>query len=452
MKIVIAGCGKVGAVLADQLSSINHDVIVIDIEEENLFYVENSLDVMCVTGNAASVSVLNEVGIDKCDLLIAMTGSDELNLVICLTAKKLGVANTIARVRNPIYAESIDIIKEDTGLSMAVNPEYEAAQEIFRSLRFKSAGQVEAVANSSVEVITCTINQKTPLCGIEIKDLYKVAGARIFACAIKRGSEVFIPNAQTKFMDGDVLSFVASPEDTFTFFNKMGYDTRKINNMVIIGAGRLGYYLGKLCLENGIPVKFIEKNRETCKKIDIELPGSEVIYGSGTDIDLYEEENIYNANAIASVTGVDETNMLISMYLKTNAPNAKIITKIKKSDFEEIMHNVNIGNVFYPKYITADQILKYVCAMDNSKSDEIQSLYHVIDNKVEVLEILVKETHPHRGIALKDLRLKNNLLIANISRAGDSFIPGGEDTMEAGDTLLIVTTRNDIGKFVDIFA
>lgn len=452
MKIVIAGCGKVGAVLADQLSSIGHDIIVIDIVEEHLFYVENSLDVMCVVGDAASRSILNEVNIDKCDLLIAMTGSDEMNLVICLTAKKLGVSNTIARVRNPIYADSIDLIKDDMGLSMAVNPEYEAAVEIFRSLRFKSAGQVEAVANSNVEVITCTIGENTPLKGTKIKDLYKVAGARIFACGIKRGSEVFIPNAETKFMKNDILSFVASPEDTFTFFKKMKYDTRKINNMFIIGGGRLGYYLGKMCLENGIPVTIIEKNRDTCRKIDVELPGAEVIYGSGTDTGLLEEEGVFNATAVASVTGTDETNILISMFLRENAPNAKIITKIKKSDFEKILQNINVGNVFYPKYITADQILKYVCAMDNSKSDEIQSLYHVIDNKVEVLEIMVKEGHPNLGITLQKLDLKKNLLLANITRQGSSFIPGGNDTLEAGDTILVVTTRQDIGKFTDIFA
>lgn len=452
MKIIIAGSGKVGAVLAEQLSKIGHDIIVIDIEERNLTYVENTCDVMCMVGNAAQASILKEAGAVKSDLLIAMTGSDETNLVICLTAKKLGVKNTIARVRNPIYSESIDLIKGDMGLSMAINPEYEAAGEIFRSLRFKSAGQVETLANSRVEVITCNIKDGTPICGHKVKDIYSIVNAKIFACGIKRDSNVFIPNGATELKAGDVMSFVASPEDTYHFFKTMGYDTRKIRNIVIIGGGRLGYYLGKMCLDNGIPVKIIDSNRDICLKLDESLPAADVIYGNGTDTNLLEEEKVLNASAIATVTGSDENNTLISMYLTSNAHDAKIITKIKKSDFEDILKNVDVGNVFYPKYITADHVLKYVCAMENSLDDEVQSLYHVIDNKVEVLEFLVKEGSANLGIPIMKLKLKKDLLLANITRKHNSFIPGGNDCIESGDTLLVVTTRHDISAFGDIFA
>ncbi len=452
MKIIIAGSGKVGAVLAEQLSKIGHNIIVIDIAEENLRYVENTLDCLCMAGDAASATVLKEAEVNKCDLLIAMTGSDETNLIICLTAKKLGVLNTIARVRNTVYAETIDLIKDDMGLSMAINPDYEAALEIFRSLRVKSAGQVEALVNSNVEVITCTVKPGTPICDIRVRDIYSTVNAKIFACGIKRGDEVFIPDGNSVIKANDVLSFVASPGDTHRFFKTMKYDTSKIDNMVIIGGGRLGYYLCRMCLDNRIPVKVIEINRETCLKIDEELPAADVICGSGTDMALLEEEGVLNAAAIAAVTGSDESNTLISMYMAANAKNAKIITKIKKSDFEDILKNVDVGNVFYPKYITADHVLKYVCAMQNSLEDEVQSLYHVMDNKVEVLEFLIKEGTDRLGMPIAELKLKKGLLLANITRKHKSFIPGGNDSIEAGDTLLVVTTRHDISAFSDIFA
>lgn len=452
MKIVIAGSGKVGAVLAEQLSRVGHDIIVIDIEPENLAYVENTFDVMCMEGDAASPAVLQEAGITECDLLIAMTGSDEVNLLICLIAKKLGVDQTIARVRKPVYSDIIDLIKGDMSLSMAINPEYEAAVEIFRSLRFKSANQIESFANSKMEVLTCVVKPGSPICNCKVKDLYKTVNAKIFACGIKRGTEVFIPNGETEIKEYDTLSFVATPEDSYQFFKKMGYDVRKIDNLVIIGGGRLGYYLAKMCIENGIPVKIIDKNRSLCLQLDNLLPTADVICGNGTDISLLEEEDVLTAAAIATLTGSDETNSLISMYLTRMAPKSKIITKIKKSDFEDLIQNVDVGSVFYPKYITADHIQKYVCAMQNSINDEVQSLYHVIDNKVEVLEFLISDSVPNLGVPIQQLKLKSNLLLANITRKKVSFIPGGNDTVEAGDTLLVVTTRHDISRFTDIFA
>lgn len=451
MKIVIAGNGKVGAVLADQLSALDHDVIVIDNIDQNLMYVENTLDVMCVSGNAASMSVLREIDIETCDLLIAMTGSDETNLVICLIAKKLGVTNTIARIRNPLYADSVNLIKEDMGLSMAINPEYEAALEIFRTLRFKSAGQVETLANTKVEVITCKVVTGTPVCGVQIKDVYKKVDAKIFICGVKREGNVFIPNGDTTLMDGDVISFVASPEDTHKFFKQMGYGTNRVSDITIIGGGRLAYYLSRMCLENGIPVKIIEKQKENCINLKDLLPGAEIILGDGTDTQLLDEEGVLNSAAVATATGVDATNLMISMYLSQNAPNAKLITKIKKSDFQDIMANINVGSVFYPKYITADKILKYISAMDNSLNSEMQSIYHVIDNQVEILEFLINPTSINLSIPIQELDLKSDILLANITRDGQDFIPGGTDTIESGDTLLVVTTRKDIKAFRDVF-
>ena len=452
MNIIIAGCGKVGTVLAKNLSNEGHDVTVIDTSPEKLEYASSSLDVMCTVGNAASYEVLRSVNAQRADIMIAMTGEDELNLLICLIAKKVGVKNTIARVRNPIYFQTANIIKNELGLSMAINPEKEAAAEMFRPLAFKSADQVETFSKSRTEILTFNVKEGSSLCDIKIKDLEKAAKAKILVCAIKRNGEVFIPNGFSDIKAGDTLSFLATREEAQKFFKKTGYDTGRVRNLTIIGGGRLGYYLGKNAIEHGIPVRIIDKSEAVCMNLRELLPRAEIICGDGTNTALIEEENLLESSAVAVITSMDETNILIAMYFTKNAPKCKVITKIKKSDFEDMVFNLDIGSVFNPKYISADRILRYVRAIAASGEDEVISVTHVINNKVEVLEFAVKPNTPYLGKPLKDVSFRKNLLLAAINRKGQTIYPGGTDTIEAGDNVIVVTTEKGIGKFSEIFA
>lgn len=451
MNIIIAGSGKVGTVLAMNLSAEDHNVTVIDPSPEKLEFVSSSLDVGCKVGNAASYDVLKSVDAQKADLLIAMTDADELNLLICLIAKKIGVKRTIARVRNPIYHKTANIIKNDLGLSMAINPEAEAASEMFRPLVFRSADQVETFSKSRTEILTFSVKEGSVLCDIKIKDLEKAAKAKILVCAIKRQGEVFIPNGLSDIKAGDVLSFLATRDEAQKFFKRTGYDTGRVKNLTIIGGGKLGFYLGRNAIEHGIPLRIIDKDPAVCSNLRSLLPRASIICADATNTALIEEEDLLSSSAVAVMTSVDETNILIAMYFKKNAPKCKVITKIKKSDFEDMVFNMDIGSVFNPKYITADRILRYVRALDESGADEVISVTHVINNKVEVLEFAVKPNMPMLGRPIKDLHFRKNFLLAAINRKGGTIYPGGTDCLEAGDNVIVVTTEKGVGSFSDIF-
>ena len=452
MRIVIAGCGKVGTALAEHLCAEQHDIIVIDPKEERLNYLANTQDVMCLVGDAKSTEVLRSAGIENSDLILAMTADDEENLIICLIAKEMGVKNTIARVRNPVYEKSISVITDSLGLSMTINPDYEAAAEMFKSLRFKSANQVETFVKGKTEILTCYVRKGAPICNVKIKDVYSTLHSKVFFCAIKRNEKVFIPDGLTEIKEGDTLSFVASSDEADNFFRKMNYDIGRVRDLTIIGGGKLGYYLGKMAVENGIALRMIDKDLEKCKMLNAELPGVDVIYGDGMDLKLLEEENVLKSSAVACLTGDDATNTLISMYLSRHKQDLKVISKIKKSDFEDMLFNLGFGSVYNAKYIAVDRIVRYVRALGNAVEGEFRSLSHIIDNKVEVLEFVINEESPHIGEKLQDISFKKNLLITGIRRGARGFIPHGGDTIEPGDTLMVVTTINGISKFAEIFA
>ncbi|MBR6349218.1 MAG: Trk system potassium transporter TrkA [Lachnospiraceae bacterium] len=452
MKIAITGCGKVGTTLAGKLSKEKYDVIVIDKEEKKLQYVNDTMDVLCICGDAASADTLLSANIGTCDLFIAMTNSDETNILSCHLAKRLGVERTIARVRNPQLARTVELIKSDTGISMSINPDLDAAKVIYRALRFRNAEQVETFAKGMTEVITFVVKDDSPICNTRISDLQNKTKTKVFACGIKRNGEVFIPNGDTVIMAGDTMSFVASGKDSYTFFKKIGYDPGSVKNLTIIGGGRLGYFVGKLAVENGIPVTIIDKNEEVCNSLSNRLPSADILCGDAMDTNFLEEEDILNSAAVATLTGNDPVNVMVSMFVHKNSPDSKVITKIKSSDFEEMLFNLDVGIIVNPKYIAADNVLRYVKAIENVLAEETQSMCHIMDNKVAVMEFLLSSTAVNTGIKLKDLKFKKNIMITQIIRGGRPFIPGGNDTMEVGDVVLVVTTQESITCFADIFA
>lgn len=450
MNIIVVGCGKVGTKLVTELVAEKHSIFVIDTDIEKLEELGNTLDVMCVHGHGESVSVLKNADVDSCDLLIAVTRSDEINLLTCLIAKKLGAKNTIARVRNPVYAEAIDLIKDDMGLSLHINPERAAAREIARLIRFPSAIRVETFAKGRVEIMKYEIPEGSALVELRLNQLRPKLKTTVFVCAVERGGEVFVPTGDFILRAGDVISFVAPIKVANEFFETVGAISRKITNVVILGGGRLTYYLTQILIESGHRVKIIEISKERCEELSEIFPEAMIINGDGTDNNLLHEEHFENADAVLSLTGVDEQNVLMSIYAHQQVPKAKIITKIKHFDFDDVLSGMDIGSIVYPKNITADHILRYVRVMQNSWDASMESLHRIVDDRVEALEFRIRQESEVVGIPFAELNIRAGTLVACITRNGKTFTPIGKDCIEIGDTLIVVTTHKGISRIEQI--
>ena len=450
MNIIIVGCGKVGATLVNELAAEKHNIVVVDTDVEKLDEIGNTLDVMCVHGHGESVAVLKEAEVENCDLLIAMVRSDEINLLTCLIAKRLGAKNTIARVRNPIYADAVNLIKDDLGLSLHINPERATAREISRLIRFPSAIQVETFAKGRVEIMKYEIPEGSELNELRINQLRPKLKTTVFICAVERKNDVFVPTGDFILRAGDVISFVAPIRVANEFFAKVGAVTTKVKNVVILGGGTLTYYLTKMLIESGLRVKIIEIDKARCEELSELLPGAIIIHGDGTNNHLLHEEHIENADAVLSLTGVDEQNVLMSLYAYQQVPDAKIITKIKHFDFDDVLKGMSIGSIIYPKHITADHVLRYVRVMHNSWEASMESLHRIVDDRVEALEFRIRQKSEVVGIPFAELDIKKETLVACITRNGETFTPVGKDKIEIGDTVIVVTTQKGISRIEQI--
>ena len=449
MQIIIVGCGNVGATLTEQLSKEGHNITVIDVDGQRVEAVANQFDVMGVAGNGASFSVQNEAGIAEADLMIAVTTSDELNMLSCLIARKAGGCSTIARIRNPIYNKEIAFIKKELGLSMVINPEYAAACEIARLLKFPSAIKVDTFAKGRVELLKCKINEGSVLHGRPLTYLSSGLHCEVLICTVQRGDEVFIPDGNFVLQEKDVISVVASSRKANDFFKKIGMATNRIKTCMIIGGGETTYYLAKQLLSMGIGIKIIEQNKERCNELSELLPQAMVIHGDGTERNLLQEEGLPKVHSFVSWTSMDEENIMLSLYAKSIS-NAKTITKVHRIDYDKIIDSLDLGSVLYPKNITADYILQYVRAMQNAIGSNVETLYQLIEGKVEALEFRVNEQSRLVGVPLKELQLKDNLLIACINRKGVVITPGGQDSIQIGDTVVVVTTNQGFNDLKDI--
>lgn len=449
MQIIIVGCGNVGTTLTEQLSKEGHNITVIDTESHKVEAVANQFDVMGVVGNGASFTVQNEAGIEEADLMIAVTASDELNLLCCLIAKKAGDCNTIARVRNPIYNREIAFIKEELGLSMVINPEYAAASEIARLLKFPSAIKVDTFAKGRVELLKCKIHEGSVLSGRPLTYISSGLHCDVLICTVERGEEVFIPSGNFALQEKDVISVVASSKKANEFFKKIGMATNRIKSCMIIGGGETTYYLAKQLLPMGIEIKIIEQDKDRCNELSELLPQALIIHGDGTERNLLHEEGLLQAHSFVSWTNLDEENIMLSLFAKS-VSKAKTITKVHRIAYDEIIDSLDLGSVLYPKNITAEYILQYVRAMQNSIGSNIETLYQLIEDKVEALEFRVHEQSELVGVPLKELQLKENLLIACINRKGNIITPGGQDSIEVGDTVVVVTTNQGFHDLKDI--
>lgn len=452
LRIIIVGCGKVGHTLAQRLSEEGHSITVVDTNERAMKDVTEQLDIMGICGNGAVLHVLDEAGLSQSDMVIAVTGSDELNLLCCIVARKAGNdLAAIARVRNPDYGAEIPYLRQQLGLSMIINPELEAAKEIARVISRPQALTVSSFAKAQAELVRFRIPEHNVLCGRNLKQMSSMMPVSFLACAVVRSGEVYIPDGSFTLMPEDELSILASVKDIRRIFSTIGMYGEAARTCMIIGGGKSSYYLARLLIAQRVRVKIIEANPKRCQELTTLLPEAVILQGDGSDEALLREEGIEDIDAFVALTGMDEENILLTLFAN-RFQGVKTITKVNRINFNDVIDNLQLGSVVYPKYITAEAILAYVRARQNSIGSNVETLYRMFDNRVEAIEFHVEKDSPVIGIPLMEMKLKDHLLIACIGRSNRVFFPRGGDSIQAGDHVVIVTTHTGFADISDILA
>ena len=444
MKIVMIGTGKVGSLLIEQLAQEGHKIVAIDRNEKKLLDIQNSLDVLCLAGNAVDRNLLIEAGAGTADLVIAATNSDEVNMICCLLAKKLGASHTIARVRKPELADEIDVFSEDMGLSMTINPELYAAQEIFSVLRFPGLMSVEPFRHGLFEIVEFRLAEDGPVTSMTLQELALKYSSKALVCAIRRKGSTFIPDGSATLMKGDVISFAAEPNEAEHFLKLCGIKSRMPRHIIIIGAGMIAYYLIRMM--NGIGMKpvILEKETDIAEEFNQLLPDVLVLNADGTNRDVLDEEGLDTADAFISLTGTDEVNILMGMYAEREGV-PKVVTKISKNSMIDLIDADKVGSIVCPRDIVTSRVISYVRAAESAGSSNVETVYRISEQSAEALEFIVKEKHDDlTGIPLRDLRFREGILICAILRNRSVIIPRGNDTIEQGDHVIIATTLKQL--------
>lgn len=451
MNVIIVGLGKLGITMTKQLVSEGHSITVIDTNNEKVTANVDVYDVMGVCGNGATCEVLETAGAAKAKLLIAATASDEMNILCCLIAKKMGTENTIARVRNPDYAAQMQFLRNELGISMVVNPEYETANEISRIIRFPSAANLDSFARGKIEIASIRIHSDNILCDSPLHELRKKSKAKVLVCAVQRDEEVFIPSGDFVIRCDDVISITGTRSELALFMKQTGVYKQRIKNVMIIGGGRIAYYLAKLLSDTGRNIKLIEHNYDRCYHLTDALPDITVIHGDGTDQDILDEQGLERQDALVSLTGIDEENIIVSMYAESKGIN-KVITKVNRHSYS-ILNDIGLETVVSPQIVAGNLVTRYVRALHNSAGNsQIQTLHKLVNGKVEAVEFIVPEDAGYENIPFKDLHFLPNILVGCIIRNGKTIFPGGDDVMKANDSVIVVTTGRIIEDLHDIFA
>lgn len=449
MRIIIVGCGKVGYTLAEQLSEEGHDITVIDMDGGKLEHASATLDIQGIEGNGSSFRTQLEAGIKKSDLLIAVTGQDEVNLLCCLIAKKTGNCNTIARVRNPEYNEEIRYLQDELGLSLAINPELACAKGIAQLIEVPSALDITSFARGRVNLIKLSIPDNSFVHNMTVYEFATKVNANTLICAIERRRNVIIPDGHSDLFRGDNMYVIVPPSEIHSLLNKIGIKAKPIKSVMIIGGSTVAYYLTRRLETSHVQVKIIEQNMTKCEHLSDLLPHTLIINGDATDRQLLLEEGIDETEAFVALTNLDEENLVLSLFAH-KVSNAKIVTKVDKVSFEEVIDDLPIGTIACPKNITAKSIIQYVRAMQNSFGSNIETLYRMLDDRVEALEFRVNQDSKVTNTPLMDLNLKKNLLICCIIRNNQIITPSGKDTIMNGDTVIVVTTTKGLKDIKDI--
>lgn len=450
MKVVIIGSGKIGSNISNALSKEGHDVTVIDVKKTALDKIQDIQDIMCIEGNGADVEVLKEADVDKSALFIATTPHDELNLLCCLLARKLGSGRTMSRVRNPMYFSQVDILKEDVGLSMVINPELIASDEIMRILVFPSAAKLEVFSRGRMELVEHRLIEKSELDGMTLAEIYRRHKIKYLICAVERDSRIFIPGGDFILHSGDIINIAASHRNLEGFFKAIGSMRTKIKTVMIVGGGKICSYLIRQLLAARMNVKIIEIDHDKCVELAVAFPKANIINADGTDQEVLIEQGIKHVDAFISMTGIDEENIVMSMFAVKNS-EAKVITKINRESYREIAAQMGLDCIITPKLLTESLVLSYVRSMKNAAGSNIEALYHLVNNNVEAIEFKIKRhIDGIVDIPLRNITLKKNILIGGIIRKRTVIIPNGDDVIRAGDSVIIISRDYHFSDITDI--
>ena len=452
MRIIIVGCGNIGATIIESLVNEGHDVVAVDDNPDIIADITNTYDAMGVCGNGTDCDTLAEAEVEKTELFISVTGSDELNMLSCFLARRMGAKHTIARIRNPEYNDSsLGFLCQQLDLSLSINPELLAAHELFNILKFPSAVNVEKFSGQSFEIVELRLKDDSPLVGLKLLELRKRYQAKFLVCAVQRGEEVYIPDGSFELKSGDKIGLTASPLEIQKLLKMLGILQKKARNVMILGASRTAYYLAKLLTGSGNSVKIIDKDRERCEEFCNSLPGAVVICGDGAEPELLLEEGLASADAFVALTGMDEENILLSFF--ANAQKVpKVISKVNRTELAAMAEKLGLDSMVSPKKMISDVLTSYARALQNSLGSNVETLYKIMDGKAEALEFNVQHDFRLIEVPLKEMKLKNNILIAGIVRGRKTIIPAGNDVIRAGDRVIVISTEHRLHDLSDIIA
>lgn len=450
MKIVIIGLGTIGKTILKNLSGEGHTITIIDEDKTKVEMLIEKYDVFGVVGNGACIDIQKEANMDDADLAIVLTNSDELNVFACLVAKKIGVKNTIARVRNPDYRKQIMEMKDDLGIAMIVNPEMEMANEIFNIINLPSVAQIEHFAKGRVSLVEIVVEKGCPIIGESLITFGKKLHTKVLICAVQRGEEVIIPSGNFVIQEGDKIHFTSDARMLGDFLAEINLVKSPLKNVMIIGGGRISYYLANALSQKKYDIKLFENNSKKAEELAELLPRVTVICGNGTQHDVLLEEGIEAMDALVALTDIDEENMIVSMFANKMKVK-KSITKIKNDDLYGILDELGIKNNVSPKHVVADRVTGYIRALANTVGSNVLTMYHLVNNQVEALEFLAKREEAFFNKPLKDIKIKKNCLVACIIRNNDIIIPNGISEIKLGDKVIVVTTHKNFDDLHDVF-
>ncbi len=450
MKIILAGCGKIGVALIGALVAEGHDLVVIDKRREVLDELTNQYDVMCMVGNGADCEVLQEARVDRAELFIAVTGSDELNMLMCYLARRQGAGHTIARIRNPEYNDkSLGFLRQQLDLSMSVNPEQLTAQELYHVLKLPAASKVETFSRRSFEMVELRLKEDSPLLGQRLMDLRNRFSAKFLICVVQRENEVIIPRGDFVLHAGDRIGLTADRAELWKLLKATGLAKRQARNVTLLGGSRIAFYLAKMLLSSGTNVTLIDTDRTICHKFSDMLPGIRVYCGDGTQRELLQEAGLLDQNAFVTLTGMDEENIIVAYYARSQKVS-QVIAKVNRDEMAVMAEQMGLESVITPKTVVVNMMLRYVRALQSSMGSSIENLYQLMEGRAEALEFIVQGEASYTGIPLKSLRIKKNILIGGILRDRKAIIPAGDDMILPGDHVVVIAGHRRLNALEDI--
>ena len=441
MKIIIVGCGKIGRSMVESLTTEGHDVLVIDNDPAVLNETTDIYDVMGVCGNAVDCDTLTEANAKNTDILVATTDSDEMNMLICFLAKKLGAKHTIARIRNPEYNDqSLGFLRQHLDLSISLNPELLIAEEISNILQLPSAVKIERFSRRNIEMVEIILPNDSSLDGINLIKMREKYKANYLICTVQRDNKVYIPDGHFELRHGDRIGLVATHSEVAKLLGWLGLLRKRAKSVMILGGGKPSYYLAKKLIALGVDVKIIEERLDRCEFLAAELPEAVVIHGNGAQQELLLEEGISSMDAFVSLTGMDEENIMLSIFASMqNVP--KVVSKINRDELLTMAKKLGVETIVSPSALTTNIIVRYARALENSKGSNVETLYKLMDGKAEALEFNVKADSTVIGISFRDIKLKPNVLVAGITRGRKTIIPSGSDMIMEGDRVIVISAE-----------